>query len=371
MVRMPAFYETHRALTRNPLVGFSLTPLAWLWQGGAAVRRYLYRKNILNVRRLTRPVIGVGNLAAGGAGKTPFVIFLAQYLVNHGANVAIVSRGYGRDTRGRVVVRRGGDVIKVGERTAGDEALMTARALPRATVIVDEDRAAAAEWAIATAASQVILLDDAFQHLGIKKDLNILLLDARRPPGLVFPAGYYREGASAAAAADFIVFTKCREGDYRDRWRKLLSKSGVTAPQVEVRFSPVYLRPLNGGERLALSLLEGAKVLAFAGIADFDHFAEDLAEGGAVVARRRPFPDHHRFTHGDLADAEGTALVAGCDFLVTTAKDEARLEGWRPAVLTYVLEQSVEIISNFDVLNDFLDRIIASLRLRGNPGGGD
>lgn len=365
MARMPALYETHRALTRNAFVRFLLTPLAWFWQANAAVRRYLYRKNFLNVRRLTRPVIGVGNLALGGAGKTPFVIFLAQYLINHGAHVAVVSRGYGRDTRGRVVVRRGGDVIKVGARTAGDEALMTARALPRATVIVDEERAEAAEWAIKTLASQIILLDDAFQHLRIKKDLSILLLDARRPPGRVFPAGYYREGASAAAAADFIVFTKCREGDYRDRWRKLLRQLGVTGPQVEVQFAPVYLRPLNRDERLSLDRLEGAKVLAFAGIADFDHFAEDLAEAGAVVARRRPFPDHHRFTHADLADAEGTALVAGCDFLVTTAKDEARLEGWRPAVLTYVLEQSVEIISNHDVLNDFLDRIISSLRLRG------
>ncbi len=368
MVRAPALYETHRALTRNALAGFLLRPLAWLWQGGAAARRFLYRKNVFNVRRLSRPVIGVGNLALGGAGKTPFVIFLAQYLVNHGANVAVISRGYGRDSKGRVVVRRGGDVIKVGESRAGDEALMTARALPQVTVVVDEDRAAAAEWAIQTFAAQIILLDDAFQNPGVKKDLNFLLLEARRPPGPTFPAGYYREGAAAAAEADLIVFTKCREDDYRNRWRKLLSRLGVTAPQVEVQFSPAHLRPLNREERLSLNRLEGAKVLAFAGIADFDSFAEDLAEAGAVVARRRPFPDHHRFTHADLADAEGTALVAGCDFLVTTAKDEARLEGWRPSVLTYVLEQSVEILDNFDVLNDFLDRIISSLRLRGNHG---
>ena len=368
MARAPALYETHRALTRNVLARFLLRPPAWVWQGVAAARRFLYRKNVFNVRRLSRPVVGVGNLALGGAGKTPFVIFLAQYLINHGADVAIVARGYGRDAKGRVVVRRGGDVIKVGESRVGDEALMTARALPQATVIVDEDRADAAEWAIKTFGAQIILLDDAFQNRGVRKDLNFLLLEARRPPGPTFPAGYYREGAAAAAEADLIVFTKCREGDYRDRWRKLLNRLGVTAPQVEVQFSPAYLRPLNRDERLSLNKLEGAKVLAFAGIADFEHFAEDLAEAGAVVARRRPFPDHRRFTHADLADAEGTALVAGCDFLVTTAKDEARLEGWRPSVLTYVLEQSVEIRSNFDVLNDFLDRIISSLRLRENPG---
>ena len=106
MARSPALYETHRALVRNPLARFLLRPLAWLWQGVAAARRFLYRKNVLRVHRLSRPVISVGNLALGGAGKTPFVIFLAQYLVNHGANVAVVSRGYGRDVKGRVVVRR-------------------------------------------------------------------------------------------------------------------------------------------------------------------------------------------------------------------------------------------------------------------------
>jgi tetraacyldisaccharide 4'-kinase len=360
----PAFYRPHRELTGNALARLALTPFSWVWGGVAAARRWLYEKNVCRVHRLPRPVIGVGNLALGGAGKTPFTIFLAQYIINHGVNVAIVSRGYGRDSREQVVVRGPGDVVRVGESRVGDEALMTARALPRAIVIVDEDRFAAAELAADVFGAEIILLDDAFQHFGIKKDLNFLLLDARRPPGPAFPAGYYREGVAAARAADLVVFTKCGERDERDRWRRRLRRAGVAVPQVEVQFSPAYLRPLNRDERISLGALEGAKVLAFAGIADFEHFAEDLAELGAVVARRRPFADHHRFTHGELADAEGTALVAGCDFLVTTAKDEARLEGWRPSVLTYVLEQSVEILAGFDALNDFLDRIIKSVKLR-------
>jgi tetraacyldisaccharide 4'-kinase len=360
----PALYAAHRRVTGNVLGRVILAPFSWVWEGVAAARRFLYRKNIYNVRRLSRPVIGVGNLALGGAGKTPFVIFLAQYLLNHGVNVAVVSRGYGRDSKGQVVVRSPGDVVKVGESRVGDEALMVARALPRAAVIVDEDRSAAAELAVEAFGADIILLDDAFQDLTIKKDLNVLLLDARRPPGPVFPAGYYRESVAAARAADLVVFTKCRERDERSRWRNRLRRAAVSAPQVEVQFSPAYLRPLNRDERMPLAELEGAKVLAFAGIADFEHFAEDLAEAGAVVARRRPFPDHHRFTHGDLADAEGTALVAGCDFLVTTAKDEARLQAWRPSVHTYVLEQSVEIVSGFDVLNDFLDKIIKSVGFR-------
>jgi tetraacyldisaccharide 4'-kinase len=364
-----ALYRTHRELTRNAVGRFLLLPFSWAWNAAATGRRFLYRKNVFNVRRLPRPVIGVGNLALGGAGKTPFVIFLAQYLLNHDVRVAIISRGYGRDSKGQVVVRRAGDAVKVGESRVGDEALMTARALPQATVIVDEDRYGAAELAVSAFDAEIILLDDAFQSLGVKKDLNVLVLDARRPPGPVFPAGYYRESVAAARAADLVVFTKCRERDARDRWRKQLRRAGVAAPQVEVQLSPAYLRPLNRNERLALAGLEGAKVLAFAGIADFDHFAEDLAECGAVVARRRPFPDHHHFTHGELADAEGTALVAGCDFLVTTAKDEARLEGWRPSVLTYVLEQSVEIISDYDVLNDFLDKIINSVKVRDKARG--
>ncbi len=368
MARAPALGKAQRAFGENAATRVLLTPFSWLWRGVARARRYLYGKNILKVARLPRPVIGVGNLALGGAGKTPFVIFLAQYLVNHGVEVAVVSRGYGRASRGQVVVRHAGGVIGVGEGTAGDEALMTARALPRATVIVDEDRWAAAERAVREFGADIILFDDAFQHLRVKKDLDFLLIDTAKPPGPVFPAGYYREGPGAARYADLIIFTKCRDGDHRDRWRKVLRRAGVRTPHVEAAFASAYLRPLNGDERLSLAALEGAKVMAFAGIADFDHFADDLRDAGAVVARRRPFPDHHRYTHAELADAEGTALVAGCDFLVTTAKDEARLEGWRPSVLTYVLEQSVEIISGFDILNDFLDRIKSSLRLRADGG---
>jgi tetraacyldisaccharide 4'-kinase len=369
LTRTPALAGAHRKLAGNAFARVLLRPAGWVWQAVAAARRYLYRRQILKVHRLPRPVIGVGNLALGGAGKTPFVIFLGQYLVNHGVHVAIISRGYGRASRGRVLVRRAGEAVKVGESTVGDEALMIARALPEASVVVAEDRVAAATWAIDNLGAGVILLDDAFQGLRLKKELNVLLLDARRPPGPVFPAGYYREGPTAARAADLVVFTKCREGDFRDRWRRVLDQAGARAPQVEVQFSPSYLRPLNREERLGLGKLEGAKVLAFAGIADFDHFGDDLAEAGAVVARRRPFPDHHRFTHGELADAEGTALVAGCDFLVTTAKDEARLEGWRPEVLTYVLEQAVEIVTEFEVLNDFLDRVVSAVRLRGGVDG--
>ncbi len=107
--------------------------------------------------------------------------------------------------------------------------------------------------------------------------------------------------------------------------------------------------------------------LAFAGIADFEGFARDVAEVGAVVARRRPFPDHHRYNHAELADAEGTAMVAGCDCLVTTAKDEVRLEGWRPAMLTYVLELAVDVLAGYDELNAALDRVLAAGK--GGVGG--
>lgn len=365
----PALARYHRALAGNIVGRLALFPFALLWQGAAAARRWLYGRGLLRVERLPCPVVAVGNLALGGAGKTPFVIFLAQYFVNRGVSVALVSRGYGRAGRGAVAVRRPGETVKVGESAAGDEALMAARALPQAGVWVDERRVVAARRAVAEDGAQLVILDDAFQFLDVKKDLNLVLIDARRPPGPTFPAGYYREGASAVRAADLVVFTKCRDGDRREQWRRVFRRLGVTPAEVEARFAPAYLRPLNRADRLNLNALEGAKVLAFAGIADFDGFARDLAEAGAVVARRRPFPDHHRFTHAELADAEGTALVAGCDFLVTTAKDEARLEAWRPAVTTYVLEQSVEIIAGDELLNDSLDRIISSLALR-RPGHG-
>jgi tetraacyldisaccharide 4'-kinase len=283
--------------------------------------------------------------------------------------LAVVSRGYGRESRGPVLVRKAGDGIKVGESQGGDEPLMLARALPNATVLVNDDRAVGGAQAVATLGAEAVILDDAFQYMKVVKDLDVLLIDARTPPGPTLPAGIYREGVGAARAADLIVFTKCRHGDYRERWKKALSLAHVGAPSVEAAYAPAYLRLLNQPERLALKNLVGAKVLALAAIADFEGFAADLTEAGAVVARRRPFPDHHRFGHAELADAEGTALVAGCDFIVTTAKDEARLEGWRPRVLTYVLEQQVEILNGFEILNQYLDRVVTAATTEAGRAG--
>lgn len=354
-----------RALASNFLTVIPLLPLAGLWAVATRARRWFYTQGLFKSVRVNRPVVSVGNLAAGGAGKTPFVIFLAQYLINRGARVAVLSRGYGRDTRHRVVVRRPGEPVRAGESVAGDEPLMIAGALPGAAVVVDDDRSKAAKYAVDELGAEILLLDDGFQYLKLHKDLDLVLIDARRPPGLTIPAGIYRETTRALAHADLIVFTKCKATDYRDVWRRQLQYVGVRAPQVEVALVPAYLRPLNGTERLNLSVLEGAKVLAFAGIADFAAFVDDLRSLGAVVARQRPFTDHHRFTFSELADAEGTALVAGCDFLITTAKDEARLTTWRPAVQTYVLEQSVEVLSGYEVLNALLDDLIKR-KDRGN-----
>jgi len=363
------FARMHEFISGNPITRLPLLPFALVWEGIAAARRWLYGRGLCRVRRLDRPVVGVGNLAVGGAGKTPFVAFLGQYLLNHGVKVGVVSRGYGRESRGLVVVRKAGEGIKVGESLGGDEPLMLARALPQATILVNEDRAAGGAKAINDFGCEAVVLDDAFQYLEIVKDLNILLIDVRRRPGPTLPAGIYREGIGAAGDADLIVFTKCRAGDYREFWKTALASAGVRAPLVEAAYAPAYLRMLNQPERLALKNLVGAKVLALAAVADFEGFAADLTEAGAVVARRRPFPDHHRFDHAELADAEGTALVAGCDFLITTAKDEARLEGWRPRVLTYVLEQQVEILSGFDTFNECLDRIVAAA-IRTEPARG-
>jgi tetraacyldisaccharide 4'-kinase len=359
----------HRLLTANTVTRAALLPLAWAWEAAAAARRSVYRLGLARGRRFDRPVIGVGNLAAGGAGKTPFVVFLARYFGNHGISVAVVSRGYGRESKGLVVVRRPGGNVRVGESAAGDEALMVARACPEATVVVAEDRAAGVAYAFHECGARLALLDDAYQSFAVAKDLDILLIDARRGPGPTLPAGQYREGPAAARMADVILFTKCREGDARGAWRRVLDRAGATAPVVEATYAPAYVRPVNGTERLPLKTLAGAKVLAFAGIADYDAFARDLAEIEAVVARRRPFPDHHRFNHAELADAEGTALVAGCDCLVTTAKDEARLEGWRPRVTTYVLELSLEVTAGEETLNRLLDASVKAARGESRRGG--
>lgn len=247
-----------------------LKPIELLWRGVNRLRRALYRRGILKSRRLPRPVISVGNLAAGGAGKTPAVIAIARYLDKRGFRVAILTRGYGRSGSAS------GPVTSLDASRFGDEPVLLKSKLKNVDVIVGSKRYENATQFLAQNDCDLFILDDGFQHLQLARDIDVVINGGR---------GVMREGRSALAAADFVIQRNLR----------------LAVPeQVTPR-----------------------RVFAFSGLADNEQFFESLRTQGLDVAGTKSFRDHHRYTAADIAAIKE---AAGADAIVTTEKDAVKID---------------------------------------------
>ncbi len=191
-------------------IRFLLFPLTGLYGLAIEIRNLLYDKRCIKTSKFDIPVISVGNLTVGGTGKTPFVIYLAQYLKESSLSVGIVSRGYGRKTKGTVIVHDGKSILSSHDES-GDEPWLIASALKSVPVIVDEDRTQGIQTLIDKFPVDVVLLDDAFQHRRAGRDLDILLINSRESSGNyhLLPGGKLREPLRQSRRASLIVHTKC------------------------------------------------------------------------------------------------------------------------------------------------------------------
>ncbi|MFN6925672.1 MAG: tetraacyldisaccharide 4'-kinase [Tabrizicola sp.] len=306
-----------------------LAPLGWLYAAGTArrLRRPGYAPSV--------PVICVGNLVAGGAGKTPTVIALIERLAARGQTVHVVSRGYGGRMSGPVQVRAAHSAADV-----GDEPLLLSAFAP---VWVARDRAAGVRAAEAAGAS-VILLDDGFQNPAVRTHLGLIVVDAARGfgNGRCIPAGPLREPvATGMKRADLVVTIGPPEAQeaFGRLWGAEIAVPRLTG----------MLRPLAMGMDWT-----GERVLAFAGIADPARFFATLEAEGAEVIRGEALADHATLSETLLRRLEAEARAAGAQ-LVTTEKDAARLPPhWRPRVLTLVVRLQVEDWSPLDAAFDRL-----------------
>jgi tetraacyldisaccharide 4'-kinase len=286
----------------------------------ARVRRVLFSAGLLPVSLLPRPVVSVGNLVMGGAGKTPHVIHLARWLAGQGRRVGILSRGYGRKSRGVRWVSDGeGQIVTAAE--GGDEPVLIARSLPGVPVAVGESRAAAGREVLSRRPVDVFLLDDGFQHLSLHRDVDLLLVECGRGLGnrRTAPLGPLREPPSHARFADALVITKCPDAESGAR-----TALSVPFPSVRPRaFSRLSPRGIVGRDGLpSKDAAVGDAVFAFSGLARNAQFRDTLAAAGYRVKGFLPFPDHHAYSRGDLGRI---AREAGGLPLVTTEKDLVRL----------------------------------------------
>ncbi len=306
-------------------------PVSWLFGAVVAFRNVAYDRGWLRVARAAVPVISVGNIAAGGTGKTPLVEWVARFLQERGARVGVLSRGYGRRTTGYLLVS-GADANPdaVGDEPAQmAQTLSTTGTMPAIVIAVDEDRVRGAERLVREHGVSVIVLDDGFQHRRLARDLDIVLLTAKElaDGGALLPAGNWREPLSSVRRAGAVVITRCVTSEIFDAARRRLP--GTAAPVCGVCTRVHAIRRAAPSVACDLSALRSEKALIVAGIGDPNSFAASLTEVGIRIVAREVFPDHHRFSDADLDRVEDTFRRSGATVIMTTQKDAVRMRSQR------------------------------------------
>ena len=287
------------------------------------------------------------------------MIALARRLRDMGREVAVVSRGYGRSGRGTVVVSRG-DRPLLGCEKAGDEPVLTALVTKGVRVVAGVDRVAAARLAVQKLGADVILLDDGLQYVRLRRDVDIVAVDAERPVGNghLLPAGVLREHPVGIRRADLIVATRC--GAHGTR--RVEASIGALAPKtpiVATRMRPVEFWDVFTGRVVRLPDVKDAGCVALSGIARPRDFEATLAELGVRIRARLAYPDHHRYTEGDRARILDVARAHGARLIVTTEKDAVRLSDWRPPVPLVALGVEIEVLDGERALERVLRSAIS------------
>jgi tetraacyldisaccharide 4'-kinase len=296
-----------------------LQPLSWLYGAAMSARRVAYLRGWVRSYAVKRPVIVVGNLTVGGTGKTPLTVWLANQLRQRGLAVGIVSRGYGRVQSGLRVVSSDSRWQEV-----GDEPLILNRRTGCMTLVAS-DRVAAARELVARGVD-VVLADDGLQHLRLRRDCEILVVDGTRGfgNGCVLPAGPLREGRSRARAADAVVVNGGADGEPPRGVSTELAAAALRMRLVAGKARQVGV----AGEPQAVEAFRGRRVHAVAGIGNPSRFFADLRARGLEVIEH-PFPDHHAFSPKDLDFGDGSAVLM-------TEKDAVKCQALTGSGLWYV-----------------------------------
>jgi tetraacyldisaccharide 4'-kinase len=301
------------------------------YRGLLGTRDWLYARGVLKCRRLGCPVVSVGNLTIGGTGKTPAVELAVRTLMDRGHRPAVVSRGYGRRTHGVQIVADAAS-IRLDAEEGGDEPFLLARRLPGVPVVVGGNRYEAGRHAIERFGVTAIVLDDAFQHRTLAKDVEIVMARARAPwgNGRLLPGGPLREPLAALSRAGLIVVTGARGADDVGEVAAAARRYAPHTPILAARHVPTECWEAGPMKYLPVETLLGKRLFVFAGIGAPDGFRRTLQETGVVESGFARFADHHWYSREELRALDAQAAASGADGLVTTEKDWVRLRRLPP-----------------------------------------
>lgn len=292
-----------------------------------AGRALAYQKGVLSHWQAPCPVIGVGNLTAGGTGKTPMVAWLGRYFLDRGIPLGVVSRGYRQKSRTPVTVVADGNKIHLSAPQAADEAVLLAQELPGATLLTGPDRRRLIHYATNHSGCRLIIMDDSFQHMQVHRDFNLLLLDARRPwgNGQILPGGLLRESPKAIQRAHGIVLTRADTDVDIPATIAAINHLAPHIPIAQCHHAPWHWIRAGDGKILPLEALQGQKMLAFCGIANPESFRTTLKRLSIHPVDFKTYADHHVVTNAEMRQLETSARRHNADILVTTQKDLVKI----------------------------------------------
>ncbi|MBN2281442.1 MAG: tetraacyldisaccharide 4'-kinase [Candidatus Marinimicrobia bacterium] len=297
-----------------------LRPIAGFYGGMTSFRNYLYDIGLKSVIEPDIPVISVGNITAGGTGKTPFTIALANQLVKKDFKPAIITRGYKRKSRGQLIVSEGQGPM-TSAIASGDEPFVMAHKTRGVVIIADKNRVHAAKTARQKYNCDIIIADDAFQHRNLHRDVNIVLWDSYTAPEkeALLPKGRLRESFTGLNRADLIVLTRTENPNpnYIRFFNHFRLKCYVSSTKVT--------GIKNDEQDYDPELLNGRKLLAFCGLGNPQQFFDTVETLQPSELVTRKFSDHHRYSVKEIDELITVAKGHCCDFMVTTEKDKANI----------------------------------------------
>ncbi len=304
--------------------------LSLIYGLGVGVILFLYRQGLLKQNKLNKPVISVGNITLGGVGKTPLVIYIAQYLEKKGLKAAVLTRGYmgSKENSGN---------------NDSDEADMLRKVIPNVPVIVGKNRYENALEFQKKNPVDIFLLDDGFQHFSLYRDLDIVAIDTTNPfgNGKLIPRGILRESPNALVRAQVCVLTKTNLGQknlggIRERLQSVKSGKDI----YETIHEPLELEDLRSGKNMSLALIKEAEVCSFCSIGNPASFQETLVSLGSKVKGHFDFMDHHLYTRTDIQEVNAFCRQNKIKIVVTTQKDAVKL-----GQITSLFDQSIGVFA--------------------------
>jgi tetraacyldisaccharide 4'-kinase len=328
-----------------------LSPFGLLYGAVVRARTALYEKDIFKSHSLGAVTVSIGNITVGGTGKTPLVAYVARILAGTGERVGILTRGYKRENPRERVLVSDGEKIFTDVKKAGDEPFeLAGKLLGFAAVIADANRVEAGKWARRNLGITAFVLDDAFQHLRVKRDLDIVCIDATNPfgSGKVLPKGILREPLSNLERADAVVITRANL-IAENQIENLKLRIAKINPRAKIFVSEnrisdlINLSEYNAERKSQISNFEFQKTnnrfFAFCALGNPENFFEQLRRENFDLISTKAFRDHHNYDQQDIERLENNAN--GADAFLTTAKDAVKLKDLRFNLPCYVVESEM------------------------------